>query len=564
MATLDKIWLVGDGILPPDRNMPAMSGMLLLTSPNFQEFERRIGEDDRITLICEDKYAEAIQENFGDRIETVRVGISNPSLQLFESQLRSLQAELRLIHDYSVAEELAWSGGVATEAKVIRRITEAMVRIFACETNKTLQNSLSEILNEFTNTDSVRLFIDPPYAPLAELKLQDLAIPIQFEGKLYAHLYVKLNESIEDKELVIEELSELLIGLTDVIGLAIERNLVLENATHSRHLWQASFDAIEDPLVIIDSELIVLQANRSYLELVGKDSSSVLHRECPLFQMNEIKSYFSFPRSEWELSYANRSFRVFLDKLKHSEGENRFVIRMQDFTREKKLRETMMAREQRSNLGVLISSVAHDINNPIGGILAYCQLLEKEYAADSQVGEDVSTIKAEAERCQKVIQTMLSLVRVSNTNEERFSVSDCISSVLSLLSPELKRSQIDIEWQDESLIRYDLPKVWGRKEKTLQAIFQTLQELVTKLNEERKDNRRNRRSIQISTSVGRNLLLRFVAPGIENSTDLEQPVSYYLSSILLEEQGGSLEIKSIQGNMIYEFSFPLNESNSIQ
>lgn len=558
MANLDKVWVVGESILPEEHQVPTIDGLLLLTSPNFEDFSSRVSAQERITLITEDLYAKAIQKNYGDRIEAIRVGINSPSPQLFEEQLHSLRDELRQIHDFSVAEDVAWSGGIATEAKVIRRITEAMIQIFTCNDNGSVQKCLFDIIRGIAKVKSAKLYVDPPYAPLAELKNQDFAIPIQFEGKLHAHLYVKLSPCLRNREIVIEELSEFLLGLSDVIALTLERNRVLLETIRSRHLWQASFDAIEDPVLIIDSELIVLQANRSYLELVDKPIDEVRHKACPLFQMDEIASYMKFPRSEWELTYNRRNYRVFLDHLHSKSEEQHFVIRMQDFTREKSLRETMLAKEQRSHLGVLISSVAHDINNPIGGILAYCQLLEKDYPATSEIGTDIQIIKEEATRCQNVIQTMLSLVRASNSSEESYSVSECIVAVLSLLGPELKRSNIDIEWQDETLIRYDLPKVWGQKEKTLQAIFQSLQELVSKLKPEDSRRGRKRAKISITTEIGHMLRLRFATKEVANASDLEQSVSYHLSSILLEEQGGSMKIRRENGIINYDYSFPLS------
>lgn len=557
MGNLDKVWVVGKQILPPENQIPSIDGMVLMVSPDLRDFESRVESEERISLIAEDKYAESIQSKYKDRIDTMRVGVPTPSPQLFEEQLISMRSELRMIHDFSIAEEIAWSGGIATEAKVIRKITEAMVRIFACNDNALVQKCLQEIVSDIVETSSVKLFVDPPYAPLAELKLQDLAIPIQFEGKLYAHLYVKLQESVRNKEFRIDELSEFLLGLSDVIALTLERNRALQDATRSRALWQASFDAIEDPVLIIDSDLVVLQANRSYLELVNKDIENVLNKECPLFEVSEISAYMKFPRSEWELSFSNRSYRVFLDRLLEQSEDSHFVIRLQDFTREKQLRETMMAKEQRSNLGVLISSVAHDINNPIGGILAFCQILEKDFEKDSVIGRDIQTIKEEAGRCQNVIQTMLTLVRKSQNEPEIYSVSDCISSVMNLLRPALKRSKFDIEWQDETLIRYDLPKIWGYKEKTLQAIFQSLQELVAKLGESKVSLPRRKRRISVSTEINQSLILRFHCPLVPDTTDLDQSVSYYLSSILLEEQGGSIQINQQQDHVVYEFRFAI-------
>jgi two-component system, NtrC family, sensor kinase len=142
------------------------------------------------------------------------------------------------------------------------------------------------------------------------------------------------------------------------------------------------------------------------------------------------------------------------------------VLRFHDVTEERNLTEKILAKEQVAELGILVGSVAHEINNPIGGILAIGQILQKDLAPPDPLAGDVANIIQAAERCRKIIQTMLSLVRKADEERRLLPLAECIQSALELLGAEAKRLQIKIKTDYPEAV-----SVTGNQNRLLQVFF---------------------------------------------------------------------------------------------
>ncbi|MGQ9630148.1 MAG: histidine kinase dimerization/phospho-acceptor domain-containing protein [bacterium] len=64
-----------------------------------------------------------------------------------------------------------------------------------------------------------------------------------------------------------------------------------------------------------------------------------------------------------------------------------------------------------SAIGQLISGVAHELNNPLTGVIGYAQLLMMDPDVTGRVREDVERINFEANRARKIVQNLLGFAR---------------------------------------------------------------------------------------------------------------------------------------------------------
>jgi len=64
-----------------------------------------------------------------------------------------------------------------------------------------------------------------------------------------------------------------------------------------------------------------------------------------------------------------------------------------------------------SSLGKLAAGVAHQLNNPLGGIILYTQLILEEYQLDEKVRDDLKRILKDAKRCQDTVKELLEFTR---------------------------------------------------------------------------------------------------------------------------------------------------------
>ncbi|HDH88342.1 MAG TPA: PAS domain S-box protein [Desulfobacteraceae bacterium] len=105
---------------------------------------------------------------------------------------------------------------------------------------------------------------------------------------------------------------------------------------------------------------------------------------------------------------------------------------------EKKLKEAEQIKLEQSNkmasLGQLAAGVAHEINNPLSGILIDASLILEELDEDSNIKNDMQNIIADTHRCKDIVKNLLAYSRQTEMKRELFNINDVIEQTLSFLS----------------------------------------------------------------------------------------------------------------------------------
>lgn len=100
--------------------------------------------------------------------------------------------------------------------------------------------------------------------------------------------------------------------------------------------------------------------------------------------------------------------------------------------------------EKMSSMGKLAAGVAHQLNNPLGGIVIFAQLLLEEYDLPTRARDDVQRIFEDAERCQIIVRELLDFARQSAIEVRPNDINKAISRTVFLLENQPLFKSIDI------------------------------------------------------------------------------------------------------------------------
>lgn len=128
-----------------------------------------------------------------------------------------------------------------------------------------------------------------------------------------------------------------------------------------------------------------------------------------------------------------------------------------DITENKKLERQLIGAEKLASLGTLAAGVAHEINNPLGVILGFCDLLIRQKEPGSQEYEDLKIIEAQGFYCKDITENLLSLARLDRSEKRHSNLAECIQDTIRIVlhTLEMNGIQLATEWGP------DIPPVRG-------------------------------------------------------------------------------------------------------
>ena len=105
----------------------------------------------------------------------------------------------------------------------------------------------------------------------------------------------------------------------------------------------------------------------------------------------------------------------------------------------------LLQAEKMSSLGKLAAGVAHQLNNPLGGITLFAKLILEEYDLEEGAKEDLRRILKDAKRCRDTVKELLEFTRQTRHLMRPYDVNKSISRTLFLLENQVILQNIDIE-----------------------------------------------------------------------------------------------------------------------
>lgn len=159
-----------------------------------------------------------------------------------------------------------------------------------------------------------------------------------------------------------------------------------------------------------------------------------------------------------EIGDLSRSFNKMADDLGEARKEvGEWAQTLEDLISRKseeleQVQEQMIHMEKMASLGKLSASVAHEINNPIFGILTYTKLSQRELENDvvdqttlAAVRSNLSVIQKESIRCGDIVRNLLDFARPTGGDFARYHLNESIQHTLRLVEHHFETKQISVK-----------------------------------------------------------------------------------------------------------------------
>jgi two-component system NtrC family sensor kinase len=163
-------------------------------------------------------------------------------------------------------------------------------------------------------------------------------------------------------------------------------------------------------------------------------------------------------RSDDELGQLADSFNSMMDALRRSRGEleewgHTLEQKVEEATRELRQAQAEAARSEKlASVGLLAAGIAHELNNPLTGVLTFSTLVRNTLPDDSPEAEDLDLVIQETKRCAAIIRRLLDFAREKTPEQDYADVNQVISDCLQLISQPARVANIRlISELDESV-----------------------------------------------------------------------------------------------------------------
>jgi two-component system NtrC family sensor kinase len=101
------------------------------------------------------------------------------------------------------------------------------------------------------------------------------------------------------------------------------------------------------------------------------------------------------------------------------------------------MKQALKQSEKLAHMGQLSAGIAHELNNPLGVVIMYSNILLEESKPGDQFTEDLKLIAEQAGRCKMIVAGLLNFARKNQVNHQMVDISELVAQSLgSLIRPE--------------------------------------------------------------------------------------------------------------------------------
>jgi signal transduction histidine kinase/DNA-binding response OmpR family regulator len=435
-----------------------------------------IGEELRNLLAPEQLVERVLQRLMrGMRVDLSAARLLNPETRAYDISVVSASPELRI----------AWTSAHPIAARPVERVLATRVPVRVADLHEKLDPSVHQL------------------APLRSA----LSVPMFVGDDLIGALSVG---SPEPGRFTSDD-QRLLGTVANQVAVAVQNARLHAYIRAGKQEWEATFDAIGDPIAVYDRRGRVLRGNAGLATLlqrpltalrglscdeiglcsapfphcsVGQIGRSTGAQEevargnqifsvttCPVLDVSDGAGTVQIAKNVTPEIQNARQMRQMSDELA---ATNARLVATVD--RLKATQAQLLQAEKLSAIGQLVAGVAHELNNPLTSVIGYAQLLQEELretgpdgmrSSSEQLTHDLRRIAEESERAARIVRNLLAFARRQSAARAEQDIADVMNRVLALRAYEFRLNAIDLQTAFEP----GLPAVLGDGGQLQQALL---------------------------------------------------------------------------------------------
>ena len=385
---------------------------------------------------------------------------------------------------------------------------------------------------------------------------------------------------------------EIFIGTVGVIRDITVRRQIETSLKESEERLKTILNYTEAGIMVIDTQThLIVDVNPAATKMIGLPTSEIIgsnccHHICPagkdncparnLQSVSESKENYLVNAKGQKVSILKTIAPIVLDGRKHiletfvdirklkqteqalKDSRDNMEHKVRERTVELRNSQARLVQvEKISALGTMTAGIAHELNNPMMGMMNFIEYCLKHTEKDSKVHTVLEDARNETKRCVDIVKNLLTFSRIKNEGEENpvlVELPTILERIFRLLSYRIKKENVNL------VKKYDpqTPPVWI-KSSNMQQVFLNLignsldalkdvPEKTLQVAVEKKGQRVNVSVTDNGTGIQKNLLSKifdpfFTTKPVGKGTGL----GLSISRSIVEDHNGNISCESIPG-----------------
>jgi PAS domain S-box-containing protein len=209
-------------------------------------------------------------------------------------------------------------------------------------------------------------------------------------------------------------------------------------------------ESTPNPVVVIGQDKRIIMVNKAFRHMFemtrnkseGRDIADIIPVPHLVEKITQVLSGGKFhSQVEFKIKRGLKEM-VFIAKCTGMQ-KNEVLVILHDITEEREMQERLYQTDRLASLGEMAAGIAHELNNPLTGVVALSQLM-LESGAPPEIQADLEAISNEGQRAASVVKNLLAFARSHSLSTQPVEINPIINEVLNLRAYEHRVNNIEV------------------------------------------------------------------------------------------------------------------------